>query len=473
MKFNYYGGMLMPGPLCTTVHTANRKIRYIPERDEKDSPLSYLYSGLRIAKFFIFNLTVGAGALAISREEGSSRIFKAFTTNGPVIMKLGQFLSTRPDILPKELISKLKIIQNQAPFDEIKDFKDPIDTLREETGISLPYSSLQGRIGAGCISQVYKVEIAGKPYALKIIDEKTRENIRTDLFIFEIFSKLTGINRFYQEFKKNMSAQTDLRREKQNTERFRRNFSLFQSPLENSSLLVKIFSLFNKTSVIFPKPIAATKNILLTEYWKGDPADSKHSDDILFVFLKMAFTDRFIHSDLHPGNISVLQNTKKGNQNYSPAEKNKSTIIVYDAGLAHELTKEQSRNLIDLTKALLLNRKKEALSLIIDRNVMNRHTKKEKTVFLNSAIDHWNKSSTRETSILDSTISMYFLARKHKVFLDSAYTNMVMSVCYMQNHFKTMQQFDWISALKSGTIVDYLDLFIQWKIEQRRNKAIH
>lgn len=465
MKYAYYGGMLIPPPLCTSVHYAERRIHKISRQDEKDTIFMRVGSGIKLAKFFLFDLSVSLGALFISREAGSSLIFKALTENGPVVMKLGQFLSTRTDILSNCLVSKLKTIQSKAPVTKEKDFRHPLDILYEETGVSLPYSSLKGQIGAGCISQVYKVEIGRHAYALKIIDKKTREKIRSDLEVFEIFSKLLGMNRFYQEFKRNMCAQMDLRKEKGNTERFRRNFALFQSPLENRSVFVKILSFFNKTSVIFPKPVAATKNILLTEYWKGRELGAGNGESVLLLFFKMVFNDRFVHSDLHPGNISVIPTDTKNKNKHKDQIKNK-TIIVYDTGLAHEITKEQNRNLIDLVKALLLNRKKEALSLIIDRNRMNTHTKKEKSVFLKSAIDYWDRSTTKNTNILGKALGIYFLAQRHRVFLDSAYTNLVMSGLYMQEHLKEIEGFSWVSALKSGTLLDYLDLFVQWKIDQ-------
>lgn len=459
-------------PFSPTVKIAEKKIQIVKRVREDYSGYLRIYSGVRMCKFFIFDLTVGISQFFFSREKGSSRIFRALTENGPMVMKLGQFLSSRSDILPNEVTSKLKIIQKNAPVFSEKICRDPLEVLHKETGVLLPRSSLKGRIGSGCISQVYKIEIGKREYALKIIEEKTRGKIQADLEVLKIFSKIFGADRFYQEFKRNMSAQMDLRREKENTERFRRNFSLFQSPLENPSVLIKVLSYFNGTSVIFPKPVVATENILLTEYWEGEEMERDPGGNALFVFLKMVFSDRFVHSDLHPGNISFLP-VVKDRKKFAEKDSLKKTVIIYDSGLAHSLTKDQRKNLADLVKALLLDRKKEALSLIIERNRLNTHTEAEKAAFLRSALDSCPTPTDKNPSIaqLSQIANIYFLARRHKVFFDSAYTNIVLSAIYMQKHLKAANRFTWVSALKTGTLVDYLDLFFQWKIDQLKNSA--
>ncbi|KAI5190413.1 hypothetical protein NEMIN01_1037 [Nematocida minor] len=456
MKHKYYGGLLIPPPLISSVQAVDRCIHPVFRPEQEHSLCKYLSSGAKAIKFLLFDISTCLGAFCISRKLGSSLLFRALTKNGPVVMKIGQFLSTRLDILPEEAISRLKVLQSLAPTP--RQNKHPLDIFYDETGILLPHSSLQGEVGAGCISRVYKVRIGEKDYALKIIDPKTRESAQIDLDLFETFSKLLGFSRFYQEFKRNMLVQLDLRKEKKNTERFRKNFALFQSPLENKSLLTRVLSKFSNTSVVFPKPVAATESILLTEYWKGEEIDAKSGESILFLFLKMAFKDRFVHSDFHPGNLSVIKDSKK--------RPGKSTIIVYDSGLTHSLTKEQSRNLADLIKTVLLDKKKKALSLLIERNSLNTHTEEKKNAFLTSAAEHWNRANTKNTSALDRALKVYFLARRHNIFLDSAYTNMAMSAIYMQNHIKEVEQVNWTTALKSGVIMDYLDLFMQWKAKQ-------
>lgn len=463
MKCKFYSGLLFGHAPNVPIQQVNRTIAPVPKKVHPTRIRSYVYSGAKAVKFILFDLSICVGAFAMSKKLGASALFRAFTTNGPVIMKLGQFLSTRFDILPEGATARLRSIQNFAPSLPLK--RAPLDILYEETGIVIPKSSLKEKIGAGCVAQVYKVEIQGKDYALKIIDPVVREQIHGDLSVFQVFSKLIGFNRFYEEFKRNMQAQVDLRKEKENTQRFRKNFMLYQSPLENRTIFAEIMSRYTDT-FIFPKPVIATKNILLTEYWTGSNVNARDGTSILFMFIKMIFKDRFVHSDLHPGNLAVISPAKRKNtftDLFGPRHK---TIVVYDTGLSHELTRTQTQNLKDLIKTALLGRKEAALSLIIERNALNTHSHKEKSLFVKHGISHWNRSGSNKTSIANKAFNICLLTKKHKVFLDSAYTNIMMSGLYVQNYIESPVPFTSITALRSGLFMDYLDVFIKSKVQQ-------
>ncbi|OAG32937.1 hypothetical protein NEIG_02450 [Nematocida sp. ERTm5] len=461
MKYPVCTSLLYPPPLIESLHTVNKSIKKTYKNKESITVYDYICSGGRIAKFLMVDTIVSLSANCISKKLGASAVFNALTTNGPLIMKLGQFLSTRMEVFSDESIIKLRSIQDSAP--EVKLQNHPLDILYKEVGIRLPDTALKQRIGAGCISQVYKVRMGNKDYALKIIDERTAVRVSTDIHFLEFISWACGATRFYKEFKQNMHAQMDLRKEKMNTDQFRKNFSYYQATVENNSIINQALSYFiNRPSFIFPKPILATKRILLTEYWPGTKIpswDKDTSKSLLIMFMKMIFKDRFIHSDLHPGNLSIYTGTCPVQVSNSRIHK---PIIVYDSGLTHSLTLTQRNNLSDLIKEVCLNHKRSALSLIIDRNVLNKHTPQEKDTFIKSAISYWNMRN-KKWSIFDTVIKIYFLARQHKVFLDSSYTNIIMSSIYMQNHLKGINQFDWKMAVMSGCTVDYLDILRRWK----------
>ncbi|KAH9385176.1 aarF domain-containing kinase [Nematocida major] len=463
MKCRVYG--FFPPPLCSSVESVRRTIHPVKAEKHAFGAHNYVCAAARAVKFFLFDASLCVCAMSISKTLGAEALFRAFTSNGPLIMKLGQFLSTRADILPEEALLRLKAIQSMAPS-SVPGAADPLDMLRKETGVALPRSSLKGKIGAGCISQVYRVQIGEKDYALKIIDRSVREQIHADLVLFQMFSAVLGFGRFYREFMRNMGAQMDLNKERENTERFRRNFAMYRSPAESSSAFTRIVSKLTDTSFIFPKPIAATESLLLTEYWKGGEVGRAHGEGILFMFLKMLFKDRFVHSDLHPGNLAVLDaHGGRGTCTGSARAPSKHhTIIVYDTGLSHELTQAQCKNLKDLSKEVLLGRKERALSLVIDRNRLNQHTCEEKRAFLKSAAAHWERLRAGAAGLPSGIFRGYALTQRHNVFLDSAYTNIMMSVLYVQDHIRDIKRLRWPVALKSGLSVDYVELFARWRL---------
>ncbi|TBU08972.1 putative ABC1 serine/threonine-protein kinase [Hamiltosporidium magnivora] len=360
-------------------------------------------------------------------------LFKYFVNifvknNGYLLMKSGQWISTRPDIFSKDLIMILSELQYKAPFHSLKYSKRIIQEEIKNPEEILDFLQFEP-IGSGCVAQVYKTKYKNKPVALKILHPNIKNILRNDFYMLEFALKFlkpilkldysSELRFFYTEIKQ----QLNLKKEHRNMEILRNNFS------KNRNLII-------------PKPIFSTKNILVEEYIEAKPLfdvikDNKVGCEIkswlfsasLDFIAQMIFKDKFIHSDLHPGNIYVKDN----NGTYQ--------LVLFDYGLCKRLNKTSYKNLFDLSFELLISKNgKKAASLLLNRLEVNKYLSKDKNEFkskinilLNDFIFKHKVRSKNVSSLTFNNFALKFLEsiQKHNVRLDPTYSNLILSmVCF-------------------------------------------
>ncbi|KAI5186987.1 ubiquinone biosynthesis protein [Nematocida homosporus] len=441
--------LFVPPVLTTEIHLV-KSIGFHPRPPPPRhfQPFQLVFSSLKLVKCLSFDVPLLLVSSVLPKKIGAQVLYRVFTKNGALGMKFGQFLSMRPDWLPKESVDILTSLQAQTPSKQLLDVKS---IFYQETGIVLSDSAIKEKIGAGCISQVYRVVLNNRNYSLKIIEPQTRHEVFADLFLLSKLATLVGAQRMFAQFDEILRDQLDLRKEKHQAERFRANFSFYRSTLEDSSFLNRAKQWLRRYEFIFPKPIIATQNILLTEYWPSTPRTSLNPEAVLFLFLKMVFKDRYIHADLHRGNLAAISGPRP-------------TTVVYDSGLIHSLNQRQRQNLVDLLKEVLLGKTPQALSLLIDRNPRNAHSPAEKQAFVRDGCTLWKNITRRKRAMLTAPIDTYVLARKHNVFFDECYTNIILSSLHVQQiSFGSKYPINWASLfLRSGLFTEYLSLVMRW-----------
>ncbi len=231
---------------------------------------------------------------------------------GPSFVKLGQIASTRPDVLPADLITELKKLQDSVPpvpFDQIKE--------QVETSLGVELGNLFERfdeepLAAASIAQVHravlKTEDGRKQVVVKVQRPGIAETIASDIDILYTFaglveraipeSKIYSPVGLVQQFDQAINAELDFSAEAENAQRFSQNFESFRN-------------------VKFPRPYksASSKRVLTLEYLDGqkiyDAIAAGHSGKklariALDIIVKQIFEDGFFHADPHPGNVLVL-----------------------------------------------------------------------------------------------------------------------------------------------------------------------
>ena len=253
----------------------------------------------------------GAPGAILEEATGPIRLRSAFEELGPTFIKLGQVLSTRPDILPQEFIQELAKLQDTAPRVSAKHIKqlilDEFGQPTEEIFSTFDEESM----AAASIAQVHRASLPdGRNVVVKLQRPDVESIVKLDLEIMASVAKFVeqhweaarahGLADLVDEFSILMREELDFTREGQNTDRLRANLSGFKS-------------------VIVPKVCwdLTTRRILVLERIEGikvsdvdalrdmgvDTTDL--AERLVGVFLKQIYEDGFFHADPHPGNILI------------------------------------------------------------------------------------------------------------------------------------------------------------------------
>jgi ubiquinone biosynthesis protein len=254
-----------------------------------------------------------------------------FRDLGATFVKLGQIMSTRPDLIPEHVFRALQHLQDDVgpfPFDEAartieQDFGRPVHELFAELA-PVP-------IASASVAQVHKARLRdGRLVAVKIRRPNVVELCTFDLAVMRgaarLLEAVPSVRNLapvaiVEEFARAIFAQLDFTIEARNNHRFRANFAAHKSVLFPA--LVEDLCSGRVLTMTF---IEGTK-ILDTRGTRVDPKRIARLG--LQVLLKMIFEDGFVHADLHPGNIFI-----------TPDEK----VALLDLGLVGELTDQHRRN---------------------------------------------------------------------------------------------------------------------------------
>ena len=268
---------------------------------------------LKIIKNTIDKINIKYKGIDLRKYSRGERIRMACEDLGTTFVKLGQILSNRNDILPKDITEALSNLQNHVkPFDE----NEAVSIIEGELGkkIDEVFESFDMKPKASAsISQVHiGVLKNGEKVAVKVKRPNIEENMLMDI---EIITWLSNIIEKYNEefalmqpqklisaFKSQLLQELDFNFEKNNTLKFARYFK------DNKN--IKIAKIYEEYS---------TKSVLTMEYINGikisdiSPDDERYDRKKLVsigidAVLEQIFMLGFFHADPHPGNLMALEN---------------------------------------------------------------------------------------------------------------------------------------------------------------------
>ena len=239
------------------------------------------------------------------------RLAEALETAGPIFVKFGQLLSTRPDFLDEEIIQELQRFQNNLkPFSskeamEIieKDLGRPIDELFADFN-SLP-------LAAASIAQVHEATLkSGEEVVVKVVRPNLEKKIKDDISILKMLGKVANtfdadarrlqLLEMIREYEYVIKSEVDLKKEAGNTIQTAKFF-------EDSNLLYipKVYLEYSASKTLTLEKI---KGIPVTDIKTLEEKEvdlKKLSERGVSIFFKQLFDDNFFHADMHPGNIFV------------------------------------------------------------------------------------------------------------------------------------------------------------------------
>ncbi|MCP3892317.1 MAG: AarF/ABC1/UbiB kinase family protein [Desulfobulbaceae bacterium] len=262
---------------------------------------------------------------------------------GPTFIKLGQILSTRPDLIPPEWAQELKQLQDNCshiPFSEI--YK--VLTLEFPGRLDLLFSTIEEEpLAAASIAQVHSaVMVDGTNVVLKVLRPGARELLEEDMDLVEGLAQI--LEQYFsdlgysptavaKEFSRELLKEINLVIEGQSTDRLRRYFE-------------------DDNNICFPQIFwpATTRNVLTMERVDGRLLSTLNPDELSSAerrrivangtdaVFKQCLSFGFFHADPHPGNIFILEDGK---------------ICFIDCGMIGQLDRKTTDQLINLVAGVI------------------------------------------------------------------------------------------------------------------------
>lgn len=427
--------------------------------------------GLRLAQLaLIFGsalIMVGPLWLLLPRERALPLVhhicYWVLRQAGATFIKLGQWASTRPDLLPPELCTILTRLHMRAPAHGMawnryifaREFGQPLEQVFEAFETQ--------PIGSGTVAQVHRavLRVDGRSVAVKICHPHIGERIGRDLQVMSLAAALLNplapwlnLPEEVRYFARIMREQLDLRHEAYTLDHFARNFATWRTvhvplpiyPYISPSVLTETYA--SGTSIgQFTRPHGREYTSELASVERAVKRQLAITG--LSSFLQMLLWDNFVHADLHPGNILVRFVDRRGNVAWTEGPDEEllrrvqrdqliPQLVYLDTGLITTLSRRDRGNFNDLFMALVLHGDGyQAGRLIIERSPRGKETVKDPDGFC-QCLDGLIRPLFREAASLDlrrlslgpTLFRVFDLVREHQVLLDGSFTNLVMSfVC--------------------------------------------
>jgi predicted unusual protein kinase regulating ubiquinone biosynthesis (AarF/ABC1/UbiB family)/nucleotide-binding universal stress UspA family protein len=238
-------------------------------------------------------------------RERARRFRSALDQLGPVFAKLGQVLSTRPDLLPPIFVEELsKLQEGVTPLTEA----EVVAVMEQE--LQVPWEDVFASIdpkplAAGTIAQVHRATLeTGERVVVKVQRPNAEQDILLDLGLLEMFTKkassrpafsqVVDLPAIIQNLSESLRRELDFRQEARNIERMR-----------------DVLASFSRLAVPKVYQEYSTARLLTMEEVQGVPvrqapegrARTEAARQLLESFYHQVFTEGFFHADPHPGNM--------------------------------------------------------------------------------------------------------------------------------------------------------------------------
>jgi len=257
------------------------------------------------------------------RRRRARSLLDSLITLGPTFIKLGQLLSTRPDVLPPEYVEEFTKLQDRVPPAAWADARTVIEA--ELGPVEDHFADFDTEaISGASLGQVYRAEVAGEPVAVKVRRPGVEGLVAADLrairwtlpivMYFVDDSRAFSLETLADEFETTIREEMDYEREATMLREIRANFA-------------------DHDDVAMPRVIDShsTARVLTMEYIEGTKITDVEALDDLGIdrtdlaerlqraYLQMIIDDGIFHADPHPGNLAVQDD---------------GTLVFYDFGMS-------------------------------------------------------------------------------------------------------------------------------------------
>jgi len=241
----------------------------------------------------------------IGRARSAKRMREALEELGPTFCKIGQILSTRPDLLPPEFITELAQLQeNVPPLSE----EQVVRVMEQELGV--PWEDVFDHVdpeplAAGTIAEVHRAVLAnGARAVVKVQRPDARELIEQDLALLEVFAEKAGdrpglkqvidLKAVFEHLSVSLHRELDFRNEARNVQRMGEVIASF-----DRLAVPVLYTDFSTGRLLVMGDVGGGPISIAPE----GPVRSLAAKQLLESFYKQVMVDGFFHADPHPGNL--------------------------------------------------------------------------------------------------------------------------------------------------------------------------
>jgi predicted unusual protein kinase regulating ubiquinone biosynthesis (AarF/ABC1/UbiB family) len=265
---------------------------------------------------------------------------KALEMKG-VMIKVGQFLSSRIDLLPDEYIQELAQLQDRIPPHPYHEIREQISQALGKPPEEIFYSFDENPIAAASLGQVHKAVLrSGEAVAVKVQYPGIEQIIETDIRMFAVVVRIMqgrqgkiNLKRIHEEFSRIIRAELDYLQEGRSADTFRMQFSG-----DPRIVIPTVLWEYTRSKVL---TLEYVDGIKITECSAVREAgiDCKEIVNLLAeTYAKMIFIHGFFHGDPHPGNIFVSEGPK---------------LIFVDFGMVQEIPEPVRRALRKFAQSIV------------------------------------------------------------------------------------------------------------------------
>lgn len=277
----------------------------------------------------------------VGKLSRGARLRLALESLGPIFIKFGQILSTRPDLIPADIIAELVKLQDKVPpFPSEK----AVALIESQLGASVDelFAEFSHEpMASASIAQVHAARLfpendsdAGKEVVVKIVRPGIERTIEQDLrlleFMAQLMVKYSADGRrlrpleVVEDYRHTIFGELNLQIEASNTTQLRRSFT-------DSELLYmpEVYWEFTRSKVMVSERIYGIPVANIDELHAQNTNMKLLAERGVDIFFTQVFRDSFFHADMHPGNIFV-----------SREHPDQPQYIAIDCGIVGSLTDE-------------------------------------------------------------------------------------------------------------------------------------